>query len=148
MAQSSTYFRIDEDVLLEFIYHDQSNPTLYEIEVDDNGSEIKVLDTINGDVFAKRHLIHELGGNVVNFDVTYGSGYLSIENFAARKLLLQVGKTYKFNLGDGTGNRVPVATNFKITGTLGIATYSVVSGNTILTYNPLQNVQLNITMRM
>jgi hypothetical protein len=139
MAQSSTYFRIDEDVLLEFIYHDQSNPTLYEIEVDDNGSEIKVLDTINGDVFAKRHLIHELGGNVVNFDVTYGSGYLSIENFAARKLLLQVGKTYKFNLGNGTGNRVPVATNFKIGGTLGIATYSTVSGNTILTYNPLQN---------
>ena len=26
MAKSSRYFRIDEDVLLEFIYHDQSNP--------------------------------------------------------------------------------------------------------------------------
>jgi len=138
MAQSSTYFRIDEDVLLEFIYHDQTNPTQYEIEVDDNGSEIKVLDTVNGDAFAKRHLIHELGGNVVNFDVTYGSGYLSIENFAARKLLLEAGKTYKFNLGDGTLNYVPVASNFKITGTLGIASYSVISGNTILVYNPLQ----------
>jgi hypothetical protein len=138
MAQSSTYFRIDEDVLLEFIYHDQSNPTQYDIEVDDNGSEIKVLDTVSGNAFAKRHLIHELGGNVVNFDVTFGSGYLSIENFAARKLLLEAGKTYKFNLGDGTGNRVPTATNFKITGTLGITSYSVVSGDTILTYNPLQ----------
>ena len=98
MAQSSTYFRIDEDVLLEFIYHDQSNPTLYDIEVDDNGSEIKVLDTVDGDSFSKRHLIHELGGDVVNFDVTYSAGYLAIEGFAARKLLLQVGKSYKFDL--------------------------------------------------
>lgn len=139
MAQSSTYFRIDEDVLLEFIYHDQSNSSLYDIEVDDNGSEIKVLDTVDGDTFSKRHLIHELGGDVVNFDVTYSAGYLAIENFAARKLLLQSGKTYKFNLGDGTGSTVPVGTNFKITGTLGMASYSTVGGDTILTYNPLQN---------
>lgn len=136
MAQSSTYFRIDEDVLLEFIYHDQSNPTNYDIEVDDNGSEIKVLDTISGDAFSKRHLIHELGGEVVNFDVTYGSGYISIENFAARKLLLQVGKTYKFNLGDGTGNYLPDPTLFKITGTIGTSSYTTVGGNTILTYHP------------
>jgi hypothetical protein len=138
MAQSSTYFRIDEDVLLEFIYHDQANPTLYDIEVDDNGSEIKVLDTVDGDAFSKRHLIHELGGDVVNFDVTYSSGYLAIENFAARKLMLQVGKTYKFNLGDGTGSYVPTAANFKISGALGIASYSVVNGNTILTYIPTE----------
>lgn len=138
MAQSSTYFRIDEDVLLEFIYHDQSNPTLYDIEVDDNGSEIKVLDTVDGDAFSKRHLIHELGGDVVNFDVTYSAGYLAIENFAARKLLLQSGKTYKFNLGDGTGSTVPVGTSFKITGTLGTASYTTVGGDTILTYVPLQ----------
>jgi hypothetical protein len=138
MAQSSTYFRIDEDVLLEFIYHDQTNPTLYDIEVDDNGSEIKVLDTVDGDYTAKRHLIHELGGDVVNFDVTYSAGYLAIENFAARKLLLQVGKTYKFNLGDGTGNYVPTAANFKISGTIGIASYSVINGSTILTYTPSQ----------
>ena len=138
MAQSSTYFRIDDDVLLEFIYHDQSNPTQYDIEVDDNGSEIKVLDTVVGDAFAKRHLIHELGGDVVNFDVTQSAGYLSIENFAARKLMLQVGKTYKFNLGDGTGSYVPDASKFKIRGVTGTVNYSVVSGNTILTYVPSQ----------
>jgi hypothetical protein len=34
MAQSSTFFRIDSDVLLEFIYHDQGNTDAYEIEVD------------------------------------------------------------------------------------------------------------------
>lgn len=138
MAKSSTYFRIDEDILLEFIYHDQSNPTLYDIEVDDNGSEIKVLNTINGDSLQKRHLIHELGGEVVNFDVTYSVGYLSIENFAARKLLLQVGKTYKFNLGDGTSGYVPDASKFKISGTLGISSYSTSGGTTILTYTPNQ----------
>jgi len=119
MAQSSTYFRIDEDVLLEFIYHDQSNPTLYDIEVDDNGSEIKVLDTVDGDAFSKRHLFHELGGDVVNFDVTYSAGYLAIEGFAARKLLLQVGKSYKFDL-----SALPDPTKFVITGSLGICTYS------------------------
>jgi hypothetical protein len=119
MAQSSTYFRIDEDVLLEFIYHDQSNPTAYDIEVDDNGSEIKVLDTVDGDSSAKRHLIHELGGDVVNFDVTYSAGYLAIEGFAARKLLLQVGKSYKFDL-----SALPDPTKFVITGNLGICTYS------------------------
>lgn len=136
MAQSSTYFRIDEDVLLEFIYHDQTNPNNYDIEVDDNGSEIKVLDTVSGNPFAKRHLISELGGDVVNFDVTYSAGYIAIENFAARKLLLQVGKTYKFNIGDGTGSTLPVGSDFKITGSLGTSSYSTVGGNTILTYHP------------
>lgn len=138
MAQSSTYYRIDEDVLLEFVYHDQSNPSTYDIDVDDNGSEIKILDTVDGDAFAKRHLIHELGGDVVNFDVTYSAGYLVIEGFAARKLLLQTGKTYKFNLGDGTGSYVPDASKFKIRGVTGTVSYSVVSGNTILTYVPSQ----------
>jgi hypothetical protein len=139
MAQSSTYYRIDEDVLLEFVYHDQSNPTAYDIEVDDNGSEIKILNTVDGDPFSKRHLIHELGGDVVNFDVTYSAGYLVIEGFAARKLLLQSGKTYKFNLGDGTGNYIPVASNFKIKGTVGTGGYSTVNGNTILTFTPVTN---------
>lgn len=129
MAQSSTYFRIDEDVLLEFIYHDQSNPTAYDIEVDDNGSEIKVLDTVDGVSFSKRHLIHELGGDVVNFDVTYSLGYLAIENFAARKLLLQVGKTYKFDL-----SALPDPTKFTITGNLGIYSYSAT--NQIGTFTP------------
>ena len=136
MAQSSTYFRIDNDVLLEFIYHDQTNPNNYDIEVDDNGSEIKVLDTVDGNAFVKRHLISELGGDVVNFDVTYSAGYIAIENFAARKLLLQVGKTYKFNIGDGTGSTLPIGSDFKITGTLGTSSYSVIGGNTILTYKP------------
>ena len=57
MAQSSRYFYLDSDILLEFIYHDQSNPSKYQIEVDDNGSEVKFLDTIKGNPFAKRHLI-------------------------------------------------------------------------------------------
>lgn len=129
MAQSSTYFRIDEDVLLEFIYHDQSNPTAYDIEVDDNGSEIKVLDTVDGVSFSKRHLIHELGGDVVNFDVTSSLGYLAVEGFAARKLLLQVGKTYKFDL-----SALPDPTKFTITGNLGIYSYS--SANQIGTFIP------------
>ena len=98
MAQSSKYYRIDQDILLEFIYHDQSNPTAYQIEVDDNGSEVMFLDTILNDPFAKRHLIHELGADVVNFDVTQAGGYLAVENFSGRALLLQNGKSYKFNL--------------------------------------------------
>ena len=98
MAQSSKYYRIDQDILLEFIYHDQSNPTQYHIEVDDNGSEVMFLDTTLNNPFAKRHLIHELGSDVVNFDVTQTNGYLAVENFAGRALLLQNGKSYKFNL--------------------------------------------------
>jgi len=98
MAQSSRYFKIDDDVLLEFIYHDQANATDYDIDVDDNGSEIKILDTVSGNHLHTRHLIHELGSDVVNFDVTESGGYVAIENFAARTLLLEVGKTYKFNL--------------------------------------------------
>ncbi len=132
MAQSSAYYRIDNDVLIEFIYHDQSNPTAYQIEVDDNGSEVKFLDTVQGDATKKRHLISELGGNVVNFDVTESAGYLAIENFAARTLLLQNGKTYKFNL---TALTTPA--NFEISGALGIYTYSAVTN--IATFTPNQN---------
>ena len=119
MAQSSRYFRIDEDVLLEFIYHDQGNVEDYRIEVDDNGSEVMFLDTVDGDHTATRHLINELGSAVVNFDVTVMSGYLAVENFAARTLLLQNGKTYKFDL-----SALPNPENFAISGTLGIYTYS------------------------
>ena len=132
MAQSSTYYRIDNDVLIEFIYHDQSNPTAYQIEVDDNGSEVKFLDTVQGDYSQTRHLISELGGNVVNFDVTESAGYLAIENFAARTLLLQNGKTYKFNLSALTN-----PTDFQITGAIGIYTYSAVTN--IATFTPNQN---------
>lgn len=100
MAQSSRYFRIDDDVLLEFIYHDQSNPDAYEIEVDDNGSEIKKLTVNPSDPYTEHvnHLICELGSQVVNFDVTVNGAYLAVENFAGRTLLLEAGKTYKFNL--------------------------------------------------
>ena len=84
MAQSSRYFYLDSDILLEFIYHDQGNPSKYQIEVDDNGSEVKFLDTVKGITSEKRQLINELGSAVVNFDVTETSGYLSVENFASR----------------------------------------------------------------
>jgi hypothetical protein len=132
MAQSSRYFYLDKDILLEFIYHDQSNPSAYQIEVDDNGSEVKFLDTIKGDAFSQRHLISELGSAVVNFDVTAISGYLAVENFAARTLLLQNGKTYKFNL-----SQLADPTLFTISGALGIYSYS--STTQIGQFTPIQN---------
>jgi hypothetical protein len=98
MAQSSRYYKIDDDILLEFIWHDQANPLDYDIEVDNNGSEIKIINTVLGDSTQTRHLVHELGSDVVNFDVTTDMGYVAIENFASRSLLLETGKTYKFNL--------------------------------------------------
>ena len=57
MAESSRYYKIDKDVLLEFIYHDQGDGAPYEIEVDDNGSEIKILNTVQGDSTQTRHLV-------------------------------------------------------------------------------------------
>lgn len=132
MAQSSRYFYLDSDILLEFIYHDQGNPSKYQIEVDDNGSEVKFLDTVKGDASKARHLINELGSAVVNFDVTETLGYLSVENFAARTLLLQNGKTYKFNL-----SALADASLFNISGSLGIYSYSSVTK--IGQFTPTQN---------
>ena len=132
MAQSSRYFYLDSDILLEFIYHDQSNPSKYQIEVDENGSEVKFLDTIKGNPFSQRHLISELGSAVVNFDVTHNNGYLSVENFAARTLLLQNGKTYKFNL-----TQLVNPSLFTISGALGIYTYSNITK--IGQFTPTQN---------
>lgn len=132
MAQSSRYFYLDSDILLEFIYHDQANPSKYQIEVDDNGSEVKFLDTVKGDPFSQRHLINELGSAVVNFDVTSVSGYLAVENFAARTLLLQNGKTYKFNL-----SALPNPELFTIGGALGIYSYSATTQ--IGQFTPTQN---------
>lgn len=99
MAQSSKYARLDQDVLLEFIYHDQNVATIsnYQIEIDDNGSHLLALDTTNSSSDS-RHLIHELGALVVNFDVTESSSAILIENFASRSLTLGNGKTYKFNV--------------------------------------------------
>ena len=112
MAESSRYYKIDDDILLEVIYHDQSDPSSYEIEVDDNGSEIKILDTVQGDSTQTRHIIHELGSLVVNFDVTEDGAYVAVEGFAARTLLLESGKTYKFNL-----SALSTPSDFLITGT-------------------------------
>ena len=130
MAQSSKYARLDQDVLLEFIYHDQNVATLsnYQIEIDNNGSHVKVLDTTSS-TSDTRHLIHELGSNVVNFDVTEASGYLLVENFAARPLTLENGKTYKFNL-----SLLVDPTQFSITGG-----GSLILSGTTLTYSPTVN---------
>ena len=102
MAQSSKYARLDEDVLMEFIYHDQSVDNIqdYVIENDNNGSELKFLNSIEGDTSSQRFLIHELGADVVNFTVTVSDGFLYINNFASRELQLRNGKTYKFDLSD------------------------------------------------
>lgn len=102
MAKSSKYIRLDEDVLMEFIYHDQSNTSDYEIENDDNGSELKFLNTVSGDSTSKRFLVHELGANVVNFTVTVANGAVLINNFASRELQLRNGRTYKFDLSDAS----------------------------------------------
>jgi len=102
MAKSSRFLRIDDDVLMEFIYHDQSNVDLVKIENDNNGSQLKYLNTVDGDDSASRFLIHELGADVVEFTVTTSNGYIVVNNFASRQLLLANGKTYKFDLTDSS----------------------------------------------
>lgn len=100
MAKSSRFLRIDEDVLLEFIYHDQSNANEAMIENDNNGSQLKYLNVVEGDNSASRFLINELGDDVVEFTVAISNGYVVINGFASRQLLLRNGKTYKFDLTD------------------------------------------------
>ena len=131
MAKSSKFIGLDQDIILEFIYHDQTNPQDYAIETDNNGSEIKILDTVSGDTTETRYLIHELGADVVEFSVDTDGIYIVVNNFAARELQLQNGKTYKFDLSN-----LNDPTNFTISGG-GTASYSSVSG--ILTYNPNTN---------
>lgn len=111
MAKSSKFLRLDTDVLLEFIYHDQSNPIVSEIKVDDSGSHIKFLNTVENDNNKTRYLIHELGGDVVNFTVNTSGKYIVINDFASRELQLQNGKTYKFNL-----SALSNPSNFSISG--------------------------------
>lgn len=106
MARSSRFLKIDEDVLLEFIYHDQSNPNEAMIENDNNGSQLKYLNTVDGNNSASRFLINELGDDVVEFTVTSASGYVVINGFASRQLLLRNGKTYKFDLTDSSIDNV------------------------------------------
>ncbi len=100
MAKSSRFVKLDDDVLLEFMYHDQSNADLVKIENDNNGSQIKYLNTVDADNSASRFLIHELGADVVEFVVTTSNGFVVINNFASRMLLLKNGSTYKFDLSD------------------------------------------------
>jgi hypothetical protein len=110
MAQSSKYARIDEDVLVEFIYHDQSDTSSAEIENDDNGSQLKFLD-IDNSASPQRYLVHELGANVVNFTVTISGSSIFVNGFAFRELQISNNKTYKFNLNDASINN---AIGFKV----------------------------------
>tara|TARA_B110000503_G_scaffold29098_1_gene46606 strand:+ start:1740 stop:3797 length:2058 start_codon:yes stop_codon:yes gene_type:complete len=126
MALSSKFARLDEDVLLEFIYHDQSNVDSVKIENDDNGSQLKYLNTVTGNNSKTRMLIHELGSDVVNFDINVANGYVYINNFAARELILKNGLTYKFDLNDASIDNL---NGFYINGVAqsqigGIVTYS------------------------
>ena len=102
MAKSSKFARLDEDVLLEFVYHDQNVSSIDDVKIenDENGSQLKYLNTDSADINADRFLIHELGADVVNFTVEVANGYVYINNFASRELLLKNGKTYKFDLSD------------------------------------------------
>ena len=106
MAKSSRFVKLDDDVLLEFMYHDQSIPDSVKIENDNNGSQIKYLDTVDGSASASKFLIHELGAAVVEFTVTLSNSFVAINNFASRMLLLKNGSTYKFDLSDGAINNL------------------------------------------
>ena len=104
MAQSSKFLRLDDDILMEFMYHDQNVDYVDDarIENDDNGSQFKFLNTVDGNNSASRFLIHELGADVVNFSVKVQNGYVYINDFASRQLVLKNGKTYKFDLSDSS----------------------------------------------
>lgn len=133
MAQSSKYARLDQDVLLEFIYHDQNIATLsnYQIEIDDNGSHVLALDT-TASSSDSRHLINELGALVVNFDVTVSSTAILIENFASRPLTLANGKTYKFDV-----SALATPSDFQILDINSVQVGSLASG--IYTFIPTTN---------
>lgn len=147
MAKSSKFLRLDKDVLLEFIYHDQSNPTVSTIEIDNNGSHIKFLNTDIADDSKTRYLIHELGGDVVNFTVTTAGIYVSVNNFAKRELQLQNGKTYIFDISAlsdpsgfsiSAGGSITTNSNGTITyvpNTNGNYTYSYVDSINNITYS-------------
>jgi len=140
MAQSSKFARLDEDILLEFIYHDQSVPDTVKIDNDDNGSQLKYLNTVSGNNSAARMLIHELGSDVVNFTVNIANGYVYVNNFASRELLVKNGLTYKFDLNDASINNI---NGFSINGNLqtpvnGIVTFSPnTNGTFVYSYKDL-----------
>jgi hypothetical protein len=76
-------------------------------------------------------LVHELGGDVVEFTVNVDGIFIVMNQLASRELQLKNGKTYKFNL---TALNDPI--NFTITGG-GSTSYSNVSK--VLTYTPNTN---------
>ena len=136
MAQSSKYARIDEDVLVEFIYHDQSLPDLAKIENDVNGSQLKYIST-DGTNTGQKFLVHQVGGSVVNFIVTVenANNTVVINNFSSRTLQLRRGKTYKFDV-----DALTTPANFLINGTAtGTLTYDSASGAERLTFIPSAN---------
>lgn len=130
MAKSSRFVKLDEDILLEFVYHDQSQPDLVKIENDNNGSQIKYLNTVDDNNSASQFLIHELGVDVVEFVVTTSNSFVVINNFASRALLLKNGSTYKFDLSSVSINK---KSGFNIPGGNGY-----LSGNTYI-YTPTTN---------
>ena len=140
MAQSSKFARLDQDILLEFIYHDQSVAAVdnAKIENDDNGSQLKYLDSVVGDTSAPRFLIHELGGDVVNFTVTVANGFVYINNFASRELILKNGLTYKFDLSDPSIDNI---SGFVISG----GNYQLIGTTLIYTPNTNGTYQYNYT---
>lgn len=138
MAQSSKFLRLDDDILMEFMYHDQHVDYVDDakIENDDNGSQFKFLNTVDGDNSSSRFLIHELGADVVNFTVKIQNGYVYINDFASRQLVLKNGKTYKFDLSDSSINN---PSGFVINGAT-----TQLSGNTY-TYTPGNNGRFEYT---
>jgi hypothetical protein len=142
MAESSKYARLDEDILMEFIYHDQSNTAQYTIENDDNGSQLRFLNLDNV-ATGPRQLIHELGADVVNFAVTTTGTFTFINSFAGRHLVLKNGKTYKFNLSDvSIDNPDPANNGFVISGG-GNILYN--NSSKVLTYTPNTNGSFTYT---
>ena len=128
MAKSSKFLRLDNNVLMEFIYHDQSNLSASEIATDNTGSHVKFLNTVAGDNTKTRYLIHELGTDVVNFTVTTQGAYIVVNDFASRELQLQNGKTYIFDissLNNPSAFNINGGGSFNIvnTGSTWIATY-------------------------
>ena len=138
MAQSSKFLRLDDDILMEFMYHDQHVDYVDDakIENDDNGSQFKFLNTVDGDNSSSRFLIHELGADVVNFTVKIQNGYVYINDFASRQLVLKNGKTYKFDLSDSS---IDNPSGFVINGAT-----TQLSGNTYI-YTPGNNGRFEYT---
>jgi len=138
MAKASRFFKIDDDILMEVMYHDQSNPSAYSIETDNNGSEMYFVGT-DGITGGQKLLIHELGASVVNFDVTEDQTYkfLVVENIANRSLVLAPGNTYQFDVSALTN-----PTNFSITdSTPGVTSYSA----GIFSYTPTKTGEYQYT---